>query len=132
MPRARKTRSSKPWVPAKRIELVEKLRGWTWKGKVGKPSKTAATGIQARPKNRRLSEAGTSNRTIGDASETCSDFETDHEGDDDGGDVDDVEVVLEDRDGDDDAGDLVLEPNDDTVFKPDDGTVFELTGGDNE
>jgi hypothetical protein len=68
------------------IELLEKLRGWTWNAKVGKPSNTAATGIQARPKKRRLSEACMSNEAIGDASETCSD----------------IEVVLEDIDEDDD------------------------------
>jgi hypothetical protein len=41
-------------------------------------------GIQIRPKKRRLSEADTSNETIGDEGETCSDIETDLEDIDDG------------------------------------------------
>jgi hypothetical protein len=66
-------------LSADRIELLEKLRGWTWNAKVGKTSKTDATGIQVRPKKRRLSEADTSNEAIGDASETRSDIESDLE-----------------------------------------------------
>ena len=54
-------------LSADRIALLEKLRGWTWNAKVGKTSKTDATGIQARPKKRRLSEADTSNEAIGEA-----------------------------------------------------------------
>ena len=86
------------------IELLEKLRGWTWNAKVGKPSKTAATGIQARPKKRRLSEADTSNEAIGDASETRSDIESDLEDDDDSGDsagCDDTVFEIDDHDEDD-------------------------------
>ena len=54
-------------LSADRIELLEQQRGWTWNAKVGKTSKTDATGIQARPKKRRLSEADTSNEAIGEA-----------------------------------------------------------------
>ena len=85
----------------------------------------STTGGSGTPKKRRLSEADTNNGTIGVASETCSDIETDLEdddasgessgwddiviepdSDDDAGDEgdkdDDIEVVLEDRDEDDD------------------------------
>ena len=92
-------------LSADRIALLEKLRGWTWNAKVGKTSKTDATGIQVRPKKRRLSEADTSNEAIDDASETRSDIESDLEDDGASGDSSGWDDTVNELDSDDDAGD---------------------------
>jgi hypothetical protein len=77
----------------------------TWNAKVGKTSKTDATGIQVRPKKRRLSEADTSNEAIDDASETRSDIESDLEDDGASGDSSGWDDTVNELDSDDDAGD---------------------------
>ena len=107
-------------LSADRIELLEKLRGWTWNAKVGKTSKTDATGIQARPKKRQLSEAGISNEAIGDASETCSAIETDLEDDDASSDSSDWDDIVIEPDSDDDAGDEGDKDDDDGEVDKDD------------
>jgi hypothetical protein len=46
-----------------RIELLERLRGWTWRGQFKRPT---TTGSRPQPKKRREIETSSSDETMGD------------------------------------------------------------------